>query len=83
MSDPEKRAVKNEEHQSNSADGLNGTRIIRYNLREEERPDGMKIRFKVRIETGKKAAAIDAAQADAIRELLLWARQYRRQRSGQ
>ncbi len=51
--------------------------IIAYNLREEERPDGLKVRYKIRIETGPKARELDEAQADMIRELLEWARQYR------
>ncbi|MGH3408433.1 MAG: hypothetical protein ACRDRJ_38960 [Streptosporangiaceae bacterium] len=54
-----------------------GPRIISYNLNEAERPGGMKIRFKIRIETGKKAAAVNPQQAEAIKELLLWARQHR------
>ena len=37
----------------------------------------MKVRFKIRIESGKKAAARNAQQAAAIKELLLWARQHR------
>jgi hypothetical protein len=55
---------------------VKNARVISYNLREGERPGGMKVRFKVRIETGKKAAALDARQAEAIRELLSWARQH-------
>jgi hypothetical protein len=55
---------------------LNG-RVISYNLREEERPGGMKVRFKIRVETGKKAAARNAQQAEAIKELLQWARQHK------
>jgi hypothetical protein len=61
----------------NWAGTIKGPRIISYNLREEERPGGMKVRFKVRIETGRKAREIDARQAEAIRELLTWAHQYR------
>jgi hypothetical protein len=56
-----------------------GARIISYNLDEGERPDGMRIRWKVRIETGKKARALDQRQAEAIKELLIWAREYRAQ----
>jgi hypothetical protein len=56
-----------------------GARIISYNMNEDERPDGLKIRFKVRIVSGKAAAAIDARQAQAIRELLAWVRQQRTQ----
>ena len=68
-----------EEHGSNSAGIVEGLRIISYNVNEDERPDGLKVRYKVRIETGKKAAALDAAQAQAIKELLQWARHYRSQ----
>ncbi len=53
-----------------------GARIISYNVNEDQRPGGMKIRFKVRVETGKKAAALNAQQAQAIKELLQWARQH-------
>jgi hypothetical protein len=58
---------------------LGNVRVISYNLRKNERPDGLKVRYKVRIETGKKGAALDAAQAQAIKELLQWARHYRSQ----
>ena len=62
---------------SNSPGMVKGPRIIIYNLNEDQRPGGMKVRFKVRIETGKKAAALNAQQAEAIKELLEWARQHR------
>ncbi len=76
---PEKRNTSSdqEEHGSNSSPIMAGPRIISYNLNEAERLGGMRIRFKVRVETGKKAAAINAAQAQAIKELLLWARQHK------
>jgi hypothetical protein len=41
--------------------------------------DGIKVRFKIQVVTGKRAAAIDERQADAIRELLIWTRQQRTQ----
>ena len=53
--------------------------VISYNIDEGERPDGLKVRFKVTIVTGKHAAVLDARQAEAIRELLLWTRQHRPQ----
>jgi hypothetical protein len=49
-------------------------------LNEEERPDGVKIRFKIRIVSGREAAAVDRQQAEAIREYLTWVRQYRQYR---
>ena len=54
-----------------------GARIISYNVNEEGRPFGVKIRFKIRIVSGREAAAVDRQQADAIREYLRWVRQYR------
>ena len=56
---------------------MDGARIISYNFSEGERPGGMKVRFKIRVETGRKAAARNAQQAEAIKELLQWARQHR------
>jgi hypothetical protein len=46
--------------------------IIAYNIREEERPAGIKIRWKWRIETGRKAEALEARQAEVIRRILQW-----------
>jgi hypothetical protein len=75
---PERRNSQ-EEHAGNPPGIMEGPRIISYNLREGERPGGMKVRFKIRVETGKKAAALNAQQAEAIKELLLWVRQHRHQ----
>jgi len=50
-----------------------------YNFSEAERPGGMKIRAKIRVVSGKQADAVNAAQAEAIRELLEWVRQQRTQ----
>ena len=58
---------------------MDGARIISYNFSEGERPGGMKVRAKIRIVSGKQAEAVAAAQAEAIRELLIWVRQQRRQ----
>jgi hypothetical protein len=66
-----------EKHDGNSPEITGGARIISYNLNEEERPGGMKVRFKIRVETGRKAAALNAQQAEAIKELLQWARQHK------
>jgi hypothetical protein len=54
-----------------------GARIISYNVNEDGRPSRVKIRFKIRIVSGKEAAAVDRQQADAIKEYLRWVRQYR------
>ena len=43
-------------------------------LRKEERPGGMKVRYKIKIETGRKARELDERQAEVIRDLLAWAR---------
>jgi len=60
---------------------MDGARIISYNFTEGERPGGMKIRAKIRIVSGKQAEAVNAAQAEVIRELLQWVRQQRSQQS--
>jgi len=54
-------------------------RVISYNINEDERPGGLKIRWKIRVESGKKAAARDALTANAVKELLEWSRQHRTQ----
>jgi hypothetical protein len=56
---------------------IDGTRIISYNFTEGERPRRLKVRAKIRIVKGREAEAVNAAQAEVIRELLLWARQRR------
>jgi hypothetical protein len=76
---PQEHGTDQEKHDSNSLPEIPGARIISYNMNEHERPAGLKIRFKVRIVSGKAAAAIDARQAQAIRELLAWVRQQRMQ----
>ena len=58
-----------------------GARIISYNVNEEGRPFGIKIRFKIRVVSGREAAAIDRQQADAIREYQRWVRQHRQSRT--
>ena len=63
---------------SNSPGITDGAHIISYNLNEDQRPGGLKVRFKIRIEKGRKAAALNAQQAEAIKELLQWARQHRK-----
>jgi hypothetical protein len=62
-------------------DGINSLsispngRVISYNVPEGERPGGIKVRFKIRIATGKRAQLIDARQAAVIMEVLQWHRQ--------
>jgi hypothetical protein len=47
---------------------------------DSKTPGGLKVRWKVRIITGPAAAAYDARQNAAIRELLSWACQQQRRR---
>jgi hypothetical protein len=56
---------------------LGNVRIISYNIPKGERPGGIKVRFKIRVVTGKRAKEIDARQARAILEVLQWQRQHR------
>ena len=68
------------ERAGNSTDNRPGigenARVISYNVPEGDRPDGIKVRFKIRIATGKRAKEIDARQARAILEVLQWQRQH-------
>jgi hypothetical protein len=64
-----------EEQHRDSSSQMDGARIISYNFSEDERPGGMKVRAKIRIVSGRQAETLNQAQAEAIRELLLWARQ--------
>ena len=52
-------------------------RVISYNVLEGDRPGGIKVRFKIRIATGKRAQLIDARQAKVIMEVLQWQRQHK------
>ena len=73
----------NPEIQNGNSPGTgDNTPVISYNVNEDERPDGLRIRFKIRVESGKKAAARDAQLASAVKELLEWSRQHRQQTSG-
>jgi len=67
------------ENQDQQSQSTYFEQLISYNVNEDERPDGIKVRFKVRIATGKHAAALDARQAEAIRELLIWTRDHQPQ----
>jgi hypothetical protein len=57
-------------------------RVISYNVPAGERPGGIKVRFRIRIATGKRATEIDARQAQVIMEVLQWQRQQRTRPSG-
>jgi hypothetical protein len=68
---------KNPEIQSRNTPGMvNNARVISYNLSEEQRPDGIKVRYKIRIATGKRGREIDARQAAVIMEVLQWLSQH-------
>jgi hypothetical protein len=60
----------------NSLGMVNNARVISYNLSEEERPDGIKVRYKIRIATGKRGREIDARQVAVIMEVLQWLSQH-------
>jgi hypothetical protein len=64
------------EHGGSSPGIVNGPRVISYNLSEEERPDGIKVRYKIRVATGKRAREIDARQTAVIMEVLQWLSQH-------
>ena len=53
----------------------NGT-IFAYNVDERNAPGGMKVRWKIRVATGGEVARVDARQAEAIKEALIWVHRY-------
>jgi len=59
---------------------IDAERVISYNLSEGERPDGMKVRYKIKIVSGPRARVIDARQAQVIREVLEWSLKHRQPR---
>jgi hypothetical protein len=64
-------------HRDNTLEMAANGRVISYNVSEDQRPGGIKVRFKIRIATGKRAREIDARQAKVIMEVLQWQRQHR------
>ncbi len=58
---------------------MGGERIIGYNLSEGERPTGLKVRYKVKVISGPRARALDAVQAQVLKEVLEWSQQHRQQ----
>jgi hypothetical protein len=53
-----------------------GGTIYSYNLRESERPEGLKVRYKIRVVTGPEADRHEARLAEALREALIWTRRH-------
>lgn len=47
-----------------------------YNLDHAKTPGGMKVRWRVRIATGKEAERLEKLQHQAIVDLLIWADDY-------
>ena len=74
--DGNSRPENRENHRDNLGGVVGNVRVISYNLSEGERPGGIKVRYKIRIATGKRAAEIEARQAQVIMEELQWSRQH-------
>jgi hypothetical protein len=72
---PGKPAKRPGNSSGNAAGMAANGRVISYNVNEDQRPGGIKVRFKIRIATGKRAKEIDARQAKVIMEVLQWQRQ--------
>lgn len=64
------------EGRGNPGGVFSNARVISYNLSESERPAGIKVRYKIRIATGKRAKEIDARQTEVIMEVLQWLHQH-------
>ena len=81
MSGENESPSEQEEQGGNSRGIIDSARVISYNLSEGERPGGMKVRYKLTVVSGPRAKAVDARQAQVIREVLEWSRKHR-QRPG-
>jgi hypothetical protein len=77
---PRNSSAENEERAGNSPTDIPDSTIYTYNMDDSKTPGGLKVRWKVRVITGPAAAAYDARQNAAIRELLQWACQQPRRR---
>jgi len=75
-SGPESERDRDKERAGNSLGAIPNGTIFSYNLDDRETPGGLKVRWKIRVAAGPEAARLDARQADAIRELLSWARRH-------
>jgi small-conductance mechanosensitive channel len=80
--DTEKHGKSREDNHGNLPGIAPNGCVISYNVPEGERPDGIRVRFKIRIATGKRAQLIDARQAAVIMEVLQWQRQQQTRPSG-
>jgi hypothetical protein len=74
--EPGNDSVNGEQRAGNSPGTIPNGTIFSYNLDDRKTPGGLKVRWKIRVVTGPEAARLDARQADAIRELLSWARRH-------
>ena len=59
-----------------SKDNSDSPLVEVYNLDHTKTPGGMKVRWRVRIATGKEAERLEKQQNQAIIKLLTWADQY-------
>jgi hypothetical protein len=67
-----------EEQAGNSSAAIPDSAYLSYYRDDMENAGGLKVKWKIRVATGPEAARLDARQAAAIRELLIWATQQRR-----
>lgn len=67
-----------EEQAGNSPATIPDNAYLSYYRDDMENAGGLKVKWKIRVATGPEAARLDARQAAAIRELLIWATQQRR-----
>jgi hypothetical protein len=58
----------------NSPEYIPEENVYAYNLDDSTTPGGIKVRFKIRVETGAKARHWNDRQNAAIKEILQWAR---------
>ena len=67
-----------EEQAGNSPVTIPEDAYLSYYRDDMENAGGLKVKWKIRVAAGPEAARLDARQAAAIRELLIWATQQQR-----
>jgi hypothetical protein len=76
--EPGNLSAEQEEHTGNSPADITRGAIYSYYRDGMENAGGLKVKWAVRVVTGPDAAAVDARQAEAIREILQWAQRHNR-----
>ena len=79
-SNQEGQSINQGKRAGNSPVAIPDEAYLSYYRDDMENAGGLKVKWKIRVATGPEAARLDARQAAAIRELLIWATQHQDRR---